>query len=226
MREAEPRPTYYPRSDEKTHKACHGMSAEFLNGDRSRVLIPDVDPGSKASILRDEVFAGAIGVVRLAGKTPPEFLRNAVEFSNDVLPGTLGAVAVIDPKTRKQNTAAFDEAISGLRYGAIGVNVWCGVAFALAPWGAFPGNTPQHIGSGTGMVHNAFLLPRPQKAVVEIPFRPSPRSILNGELTLSPKPVFFITNRTAPTTIRRLVKFLVNGNPIDLPGIFVSALRG
>jgi hypothetical protein len=62
-------------------------------------------------------------------------------------------------------------------------------------------------------VHNVFLLPRPQKAVVEIPFHPSPRSILNGELTFSPKPVFFTTNTTAQTTIRRLVKFLVNGNP-------------
>jgi acyl-CoA reductase-like NAD-dependent aldehyde dehydrogenase len=228
MREAEPRPTYYPRSDERTHKACNGVSAEFLSSDRSRVLIPDVDPRSEASILRDEVFASVIGVVRLPGETPQEFLRNAIEFSNDVLPGTLAAVVVIDPKTRKQNTATFDEAIASLRYGAIGVNVWPGIMFGLGytTWGAFPGNTPQHIGSGTGVGHNAFLLPRPQKAVVEIPFRPSPRSILNGELTLSPKPGFFITNKTAQTTIRRVVKFLVNGNPIELPGIFASALSG
>jgi hypothetical protein len=94
------------------------------------------------------------------------------------------------------------------------------------PWGAFPGNTSQNIGSGTGVVHNAFLLQHVQKAIVEIPFRPSPRAILNGELTMSPKPVLWITNKTAQTTIRRLVKFLVNGNPIALPGIFVSALRG
>jgi acyl-CoA reductase-like NAD-dependent aldehyde dehydrogenase len=228
MREAEPRPTYYPRSDERIDKACNGMSAECLSSDRSRVLIPDVDPRSDASILRDEVFASVIGVVRLSGKTPQEFLRNAIEFCNEILPGTLAAVVVIDPKTRKRNTVAFDEAIASLRYGAIGVNVWPGMAFALGyrSWGAFPGNTPHHIGSGTGVVHNAFLLPRTQKAVVEIPFRPSPRSILNGELTLSPKPVFFTTNKTAKTTIRRLAKFLVTGNPIELPGIFASALRG
>jgi hypothetical protein len=204
------------------------MSAEFLSSDRSRVLIPNVDPRSQASILQDEVFASVIAVVRLPGKTPQQFLRNAIEFSNDVLPGTLAAVVVIDPKARKQDTAAFDEAIASLRYGAIGVNGWPGMAFALGypSWGAFPGNTPQHIGSGTGVVHNAFLLPRPQKAVIEIPFRPSPRSILNGELTLSPKPVFFTTNKTAQTTVRRLAKFLVDGNPIALPGIFASALRG
>ena len=90
------------------------------------------------------------------------------------------------------------------------------MVFALATWGAFPGNTAQDIGSGTGMVHNAFMLPHPQKAVVEIPFRPAPRSVFNGELTLSPKPVFFITNKTAQTTTRRLVTFLVHRNPIAL----------
>jgi hypothetical protein len=76
------------------------------------------------------------------------------------------------------------------------------------------------------MVHNTFMLPRPQKAVVEIPFRPAPRSLFNGELALSPKPVFFITNKTAQTTARWLVRFLVHRNPIALPRIFLSALRG
>jgi acyl-CoA reductase-like NAD-dependent aldehyde dehydrogenase len=229
MREVEPRRTYYPRSDEKTGKACEGMSgAEFLSSDKSRALIPDVDPQSGASILRDEVFAGALGIVRLPGKTAPEFMRNAVEFANDVLPGTLGATIIIDPKTRRTNAAAFDEAISGLRYGDIGVNVWSAMNFLLGytSWGAFPGHTPQNIGSGTGVVHNAFLLQHVQKTISEIPFRPSPRAIIGGELTLSPKPVFFVTNNTAETTIRRLVKFLVDGKPTALPGIFLSALRG
>ncbi|MEB3980962.1 aldehyde dehydrogenase family protein [Mycobacterium sp. 663a-19] len=228
MREVEPRRTYYPRSDDNTDRACEGMGGEFLGADKSRALIPDVDPRSGASILRDEVFAGAMGIVRLPGESTREFLRNAVEFCNDVLPGTLGASIVIDPKTRKRNAAAFDEAISGLRYGAIGVNAWSGLNFLLGytPWGAFPGHTPQNIGSGTGVVHNAFLLQHVQKGVAEIPFRPSPRAIVKGELTMSPKPVFFVTNKTAETTLRRLVKFLVHGKPTALPGIFASALRG
>ena len=229
LRAVEPRPTYYPRSDEKTDQACSGMSgSEFLSSDKSRVLISDVDPHGGASILRDEVFAGAMGIVRLPGRTAREFMRNAVEFANDVLPGTLGATIVIDPKTRKINAVAFDEAISDLRYGGIGVNAWSALNFLLGytPWGAFPGHTPRNIGSGTGVVHNAFLLQHVQKAVGEIPFRPSPRAIINGELTISPKPVFFVTNKTADTTIRRLVKFLVDGNPMALPGIFASALRG
>lgn len=229
IREVEPRTAYYPRAAEKTEMACAGMSGvEFLSDDKSRVIVGDVDPHSDARILRDEVFAGALGIVRLPGKTAAEFMRNAVEFSNDVLPGTLGATIVIDPKTRKANAEAFDEAISNLRYGGIGVNVWSAMVFLLGytPWGAFPGHTPQDIGSGIGVVHNAFLLEHVQKGVAEIPFRPSPRAIIKGELTISPKPVFFVTNKTAETTVRRLVKFLVDGNPVALPGIFASALRG
>ena len=76
------------------------------------------------------------------------------------------------------------------------------------------------------MVHNAFLSQHVQKSVTEIPFRPSPRAITKGEWTMSPKPVFFVTNKTAETTVRRLVKFLVDGTPRKPPGIFASALRG
>jgi hypothetical protein len=224
---AEPRRSYYPGSEDRIANACRGMSGtEFLGGDHTRALITDVDAHSGASILTDEVFAGVLGVVRLPGKTVEQFLHNAVEFANDVLPGNLGAVVAIDPKTRKQNAQAFDDTVAHLRYGAVGINAWTGMAFALTTWGAFPGNTAQDIGSGAGTVHNTFMLPRPQKAVVEIPFRPAPRSVFSGELTLSPKPVFFITNKTAETTVRRLVRFLVHRNPIALPRIFLSALRG
>jgi hypothetical protein len=225
--DAEPRPAYYPHSEERVTNACRGMTGvEFLGGDHTRALITDVDEHGGASILTEEVFAGVLGVMRLPGETVEQFLHNAVEFANDVLPGTLGAVIAIDPMTRRQNAQAFDDAVAHLRYGAIGINTWTGMAFALATWGAFPGNTAQDIGSGTGTVHNTFMVPRPQKAVVEIPFRPAPRSLFNGEGTLSPKPVFFITNKTAETTVRRLVRFLVHRNPVALPRIFLSALRG
>jgi len=58
------------------------------------------------------------------------------------------------------------------------------------------------------------------------PFRPAPRSVINGELALSPKPPWFVTNRTAATTGRRLVEFTAEPSWQRLPGIFASALRG
>src|ERR1700742_4757801 len=56
---AEPRPAYYPHSEDKITNACRGMAGtEFLGGDHSRALITDVDAHSGASIPNEEAFAG------------------------------------------------------------------------------------------------------------------------------------------------------------------------
>jgi aldehyde dehydrogenase (NAD(P)+) len=65
-----------------------------------------------------------------------------------------------------------------------------------------------------------------ERSVVRGPFRPAPRSVLHGELALSPKPPWFVTNRTAATTGRRLTSFTADPSWSALPGIFASALRG
>src|SRR6202035_1383598 len=76
MSNAEPRAPYYPGSEHKITRACRGMTGtEFLDGDRTRALITDVDTHSGASILTDEVFAGVLGIVRLPGKTAEQFLH-------------------------------------------------------------------------------------------------------------------------------------------------------
>jgi aldehyde dehydrogenase (NAD(P)+) len=71
-----------------------------------------------------------------------------------------------------------------------------------------------------------LLFARPQKTVVKGPFAPFPRSILLGEKHTSPKPLWFVTNKTAETTARRLVRFAAQPSPLKLPGIFAAALRG
>jgi len=81
-------------------------------------------------------------------------------------------------------------------------------------------------GSLVGVVHNALLLADPERSVVRGPFRPAPRSVAHGELALSPKPAWFVTNRRAATTGRRLVEFTANPGWARLPRIFASALRG
>ncbi|GHK52536.1 hypothetical protein KPZU09_22720 [Klebsiella pneumoniae] len=64
------------------------------------------------------------------------------------------------------------------------------MAFLLAPcpWGAFPGHTLDDIQSGRGKVHNSFMLEKTERTVIEAPFRPFPRSLWHGELTLMPLP--------------------------------------
>ncbi|WP_251049545.1 MULTISPECIES: hypothetical protein [unclassified Streptomyces] len=176
----------------------------------------------------DEVFGSALGVVRLAGDTPDAFLRNAVDFANDKLPGALGATLLVHPKTEKAHRAVVGTAIAELRHGTLGVNCWSAIGFLLGytPWGAHPGHTRQDIGSGIGFVHNAFMIEDVEKTVLRAPFAPAPRGLFTGSPSLSPRPPYFVTNRTARTTLERVTRFTAKPGLGKLPGIFSSALRG
>ncbi|MFD9128444.1 hypothetical protein [Kitasatospora sp. NPDC059571] len=111
--------------------------------------------------------------------TPDDFVRHAVDFANDTLPGTLGATLLVHPRTERDSPCTLPAAVDRLRYGTIGVNTWSGVGFLLGhtPWGARPGHTRQDIGSGTGFVDNARMLADVEKTVLRAPFAPAhPRS--------------------------------------------------
>jgi acyl-CoA reductase-like NAD-dependent aldehyde dehydrogenase len=225
LRSLPPRKAYYPGSEAKVARAIDAQDAETF-GDTC-VLVPVLDPRGTESLLTDEVFAGVFGVVRLPGASAAEFLANAVAFSNEVLPGTLGATLLVDPATEK-NEPAVRRAISDLRFGTLGVNVWSGMGFLLGyvPWGAFPGDTLDTIGSGIGSVHNSFLLEGVEKSVVRMPFRPMHRAALKGHFHLSPKSPALVTNKTAALTMKRLCTYLATDKVTALPSIFASALRG
>jgi len=123
---------------------------------------------------------------------------------------------------------ALDAAIEDLHYGAIGLNVWNAVAFLLAQatWGAFPGHTLDDIQSGIGVVRNSFLFERPEKTVCYGCFYPFPRSWLHANAALLPKPPWFVTNKTAHITARRITRFATDPRVKHLPGILLAALCG
>lgn len=225
MERAPQRTAYYPGSDTRVAGALASYpEAERLGA--GRVLVAGL-PRTGTPLLRTEYFSPVLGVVELpyAGG---EFLQRAVDFANAELTGTLGANVIAHPTTIRRLGIAFDRAIERLRYGAIAVNTWTGLAF-LAPraaWGAFPGHTLDDVQSGIGVVHNALLLDDVERTVVRGPFRPAPRSLLGRELALSPKPPWFVGNETAAVTGRRLTEFYSGANPARLPGVFLSALRG
>ncbi|WP_194817768.1 aldehyde dehydrogenase family protein [Nocardia sp. XZ_19_385] len=218
------RTPYYPGSDGRVASALESYpDAERLG--QGRVLVEL--PSGETPLLRTEYFAPVLGVVELP-HSGGEFLAHAVDFANSELAGTLGANVLAHPTTIRRLGIAFDRALERLRYGAIAVNAWTGLAF-LAPrasWGAFPGHTIEDVQSGIGVVHNAFLLDDVERTVVHGPFRPAPRTLLHGELSLSPKPPWFVSNSTAAATGRKLTEFYAGSNPARLPGIFFSALRG
>ncbi len=135
-------------------------SAEALPGAQTRTLLGGVDPdsdhpGFTRRVLRPDLLTTA----NYPAGTPAEYLRNAVEFANERLHGNLGANLIVHPDTLKELGPEFDRALEDLHYGAIGVNAWSAFVFLAArgAWGAYPGNTPEDIQSGTGVVHNALL---------------------------------------------------------------------
>ncbi|MGA6222077.1 aldehyde dehydrogenase family protein [Streptomyces umbrinus] len=219
------RTAYYPGNDDRVAQAIAAYPEAERIGER--VLVPDLDPENPGHALTTEYFAPVLGVLELPGRAGP-FLAEAVKAANEQFAGTLGVNLIAHPRTIKKLGATLDEAIAELRYGTVGLNVWTGVGFltATASWGAFPGHTLDDVQSGIGIVHNALLLDGPERTVLRGPFRPLPRSILHGELSISPRPPWFVTNRTAASTGRLLTRFSASPRLTALPRVFASAIRG
>ncbi|MEI5007550.1 aldehyde dehydrogenase family protein [Streptomyces sp. PmtA] len=227
LRELPPRTDYYPGAGARLASVLAAHPQAETHGDGCRVLVPDITDHDDI-LITEEVFGSALGVVRLPGQDPSAFLRHAVDFANDTLPGTLGATLIVHPRTEKAHREAVRSAIADLRYGTLGVNCWSAVGFLLGftPWGAHPGHTRQEIGSGIGFVHNAFMLEDIEKTVLRAPFTPAPRGLVTGDLSLSPRPPYFVTNRTALTTVERVTRFTAAPSVRKLPALLLSALRG
>jgi acyl-CoA reductase-like NAD-dependent aldehyde dehydrogenase len=179
-------------------------------------LIPDVPPVPGEYALTTEAFCGVLAEVSLDAGDTAAFLQQAVDFANETLWGTLSCVLLIDPATRRQNAAAVERAIAQLRYGNIGINAWTGMNFLLSAltWGAFPGNPLSDIGSGRGIVHNAYLFDHPQKSVVYAPFH------------IRPKPIWFANHRALQQVARRYVEFLASPNWGRFVQVAIAALSG
>ncbi|TSI16008.1 aldehyde dehydrogenase family protein [Brevibacterium aurantiacum] len=226
------RAAWYPGSQRRIEKAAadHDHVESFSNGHRQLVTI-----AGEAEVETTEYFDTVLGVKTIrtdvgAADTLEHraaFLRDAVDYANDRLTGTLGANVIIAPDDRKNLGEQFDSEIERLRYGSIAINAWTGLAFlaSTATWGAFPGHTLEDVQSGIGVVHNGLLIPHTERTVVSGPFRPFPRSIVGGEFALFPKPPWFVTARSAARTGRALTAFSAAPSWAKLPGIFLSAFQ-
>ncbi len=220
------RPVWYPRSDEKLAAADAAYpGAEWLCG-HTRALV-EIDEGTDAAPLETtEYFSPVLGVVQLPG-VGQELLDVAVAHANEKLAGSLGANVLIDPFTQSALGEGFERAIADLRYGAIAINAWTAFTFLTptATWGAYPGNPLDAIGSGTGVVHNGFLVASVERSVTRGPFRPFPRSLTGGTRTMLPKPPWFVTSRTGATVSEGFTRFQIDHNWLRLAGTLAAALR-
>lgn len=183
LAQAPARKAYYPGAQQRFEGFVNQYPQARKLGQDGQDIVPwtfipgvSTEPGEYA--LTQEAFCGVLAQCDLDCSTPSEFLRQAVRFANEDCWGTLSCVVLVHPKTAKEHAADLDQAIADLRYGGVALNCFPGLIYGLVSttWGAFPGHTPQDIQSGTGVVHNSFMLDHPQKSVVHAPFvmKPTP----------------------------------------------------
>jgi acyl-CoA reductase-like NAD-dependent aldehyde dehydrogenase len=211
-----PRCAYYPGAKDRFLQFA-GRETGATDGETLPwTLRRGVDADREPELFERESFVCVTGETAIDATSPQSFLEVATEFMNDRLWGTLAAAITVPNAWRKRDPLALDAALERLRFGTIGINVWPGIAYALMspPWGPFPGSTLSDVQSGSGFVHNTYLLGNPQKTVLRSP------------LSFSPKPAWFSTHRRPEFVATKLCDLYSAPSLGKIPGLVLDALRG
>ena len=221
---APPRLAYYPGTAQRWERVTAGRAGVRMIGSPEAgtlpwTIVPHLDPADRREpLFGDESFCPVLGEVEIGGSDPIEFLQQAVGFVNERVWGTLAATLVVHPRTQADHLAghAVERAITHLRYGAVGVNVWPAQLFALgsAPWGGHPSSGAGDVQSGRGWVHNTLMLEEVEKAVIR------------QSITLQLKPYYVPGHRSADTVLRRLTAVERGSGWAGIPGVLEAAMRG
>lgn len=217
------RRAYYPGAFERRDRFTNAHPEAHQIGSRNDGRMPwtvirDVDANDHGDICFNvEAFCALTSETALEAGTPEQFVARAVEFCNEVLQGTLSMTLLVDPRSLRRGAmkSAVDQAITDLRYGCIGVNVWhaLGILIGATPWGAYPGHPPTDIQSGVGTVGNTLMFARTQKSVVRGPF------------VAWPKPAWFVTHRRSALAIRRIFDVQCTLSWARVPAAVWAAMR-
>lgn len=135
------------------------------------------------------------------------YMKAAAKFCNEGLWGSLCCAVFIHPTTQANNPEAFDELIASLKYGCISTNTPAhfGYGVTALPWGGFPGNTIEDIGSGNCLVHNTMMFDHVEKGVVYGAWRYHPTPFWSNNCTaleqLIPRAMKFLANSDQPSAL-------------------------
>ncbi len=225
------RPAYYPGTSGRLDEfASRGDNiVKFSRGDAPDCVVENFNDAADVWFEGNEIFGPAMSTHRIDQDDPQAYLRAAISYANDKLHGTLGANIIIHPRTIAAiGKQKFEQIITDLHYGCIAINGWSAIGFFIvqAPWGAYPGHTLDDVQSGIDHVHNSYMLEKIERTVVHAPWRPFPRNLLSGGLTLLPKPPWFITNRKQHKMGMLLTYFEYRPGWLKIPRIFLNALLG
>jgi hypothetical protein len=212
--------SYYPGAEERYERFV-GRAAKYdTSGERSPgilpwTIIPDLPANETGSLFfAEESFCGLMAQTSLPCSDPADYLRQAVDFCNNTLWGTLSACILVHPETEKELAGEMEKALAGLRYGSIGINHWPVLSFVLGTttWGAYPGHSLQDIQSGIGVVHNSLMFDEPEKTIIRGPFR------------TWPAPPWFASSRNSHQVFRRLVKMEADPSLRTFLGVLSAAV--
>jgi len=109
------------------------------------------------------------------------FTPAAVEFCNEKLLGTLAATILVDEDTKKAHASVVDDAVTGLRYGAVGVNTMPPTIWSI-PYLTWGGNEEgREFASGRGNFGNALGYDNVEKSIVISGFISPSHLIINNK---------------------------------------------
>lgn len=212
-----PRKAYYPGARERYEKFA-GKPAPTSGDALPWTIVRDADPQVGSQLFCEESFVCVCAETALDAADERAFLKRAVDFANDELWGTLSAAITVHPSfySTPSGEAAFEAALAGLRHGAIGVNYWPALVYAMMspPWGGHPSGTLADAQSGIGSVHNTFMLEHVQKTILE------------GPLTIWPKPFWFPTHGNPEPIAWKVLALYHKPSAWKLPGVMLAAMRG
>jgi Aldehyde dehydrogenase family len=212
------RNAYYPGAGDRFARFSGHSPPANAEGKLPWTLLRDADPQRTPQLFCEESFVCVCAEIGLEAGDAREFLDRAVDFCNDRLWGTLSAALTVHPSFRRDaaGEACFQAALKNLRHGSVGINHWPALVYAMMspPWGGYPSATLADAQSGIGSVHNTFMLEHVQKTILE------------GPLTIWPKPFWFPTHRHPEPLAWKVLGLCHKPSVWKLPGLMLAALRG
>jgi acyl-CoA reductase-like NAD-dependent aldehyde dehydrogenase len=217
---------YYPGAEDRWARLTAGRERVITvgasrpeDGKLPWTMIRDLDVARvDEPLFTTEPFCSILSVVSIGSDDPVAFLGAATRFCNDRLWGTLSCAITIH-EAQEEDPAialALERALVELKYGAVALNQWPALVYALAspPWGGHASATLSNVQSGLGFVHNTPMLGRIDKAVLRAP------------LDASPKPAYFLDNKKMRDIGERLTRFAAAPSVGGVASVAMAALRG
>jgi acyl-CoA reductase-like NAD-dependent aldehyde dehydrogenase len=216
------RNAYYPGAIERHRRLLEAFPQAERFGDPAPGHLPwtlavDVPSDGSHRLFAEESFCPFLAEVGLVATSVPEYLEAAVKFVNERVWGNLVVTVLVHPASMADPTiqAAVEKAVGALKYGTVAVNTSGASTFShgTLPWGAFAGNVPTDIQSGSGFVNNTCMLDRPQKVVVRGPF------LVRGKAPLD------LTSRGWPKMMRQVAALEAQPGFLNMVRLLAALIR-